>query len=461
MTGAPPRIVVLGAGMAGLSAAWECVRQGVAPIVLEPQTRAGGLVRTDRVGDFVLDAGPDAFLASKAGGIDLCRELGIADAMIGMKEPRGAYVLREDRLHALPEGGAFGIATRLGPFLKSTLLSPAGKLRVALEPIIPSRRQPDDESAGAFFRRRFGAEAARRIAQPLLGGIHAGDLETLSAESVLPQLVAAERAGRSVLATLRAQGGRASQGGVFRSFAGGMRVLVDSVMSRLDAGVVRLGEGAAAVRPTGGAWEVATTRGDSVPADILLMAVPAAVVATLLGPVLPGAADLAGSVRYVSSAGVLAVYKDAQIARPLRGSGYVSTPGSSRESLLATSWLTNKWAGRAPSGFTVLRGFFGGALDEAVLRHSDDDLIAKAHRSWSHRFGIEGDPVLTRVVRWDRSSPQHEVGHAARTRDLEGHLRGLPLVSVAGSGFRAVGIPDVVDDARRAMREMLDRWRAR
>jgi protoporphyrinogen/coproporphyrinogen III oxidase len=461
MTAARPRVVILGGGIAGLSAAWECHRQGLHATVLESAPRAGGVIRTDVVDEFVLDTGPDSFLVSKPGAITLCRELGIDDGLIPMKPPRGAYVLRDGRLHALPEGGAFGIATRPGPFLRSTLLSPLGKLRVALEPCIPSRRSEEDESAGAFFRRRFGPEAARRIAQPLLGGIHAGDLDRLSAEAVLPQLVAVERAGRSVLLALRAQGRRATEGGAFRSFPRGMVTLVDAVLTHLPDATVRLGEGAAAVSPHGQGWRITTTTGGTLEADVLLMAAPAPVVARWLEPVRPQVAPLVHAIRYVSSAGVLAVYRTSDISRPMRGSGYVSTPGPGREPLLATSWLTGKWEGRAPVGYTVLRGFFGGAFDEGVLARSDADLVQEAHDSWRGRFGINGLPTLTRVVRWDRTSPQHEVGHAARVRQIDGALADLPLVAVAGSGFRAVGIPDVIADARSAVRDLLDRWRAR
>jgi oxygen-dependent protoporphyrinogen oxidase len=461
MTDAQPRVLVLGGGIAGLAAAWECHRLGARATVLEAQPRAGGVIRTERVGPFVLDTGPDSFLASKPGALGLCRELGLESQLIGMKPPRGAYVLRGGHLHALPEGGAFGLATRAGPFLRSTLLSARGKARVALEPILPKRRRGDDESAGAFFRRRFGAEAAERIAQPLLGGIHVGDLDRLSAEAVLPQLVSIERSGRSVLLALRRQGRRATEGGAFRSFHGGMATLVDALLAALPAGWVRVGADVASLRHIGEAWAVSTTSGDELTADILVLAVPAMVAARWLAPVRQEAARLAREIRYASSAGVLAAYRDTDIARPLIGSGYVSTPEPGHEPMLATSWLSNKWEGRAPGGSTLLRGFFGGALDEAVLQSSDDELIAMAHASWARRFGVDGSPTLTRVVRWHQASPQHEVGHGARIRGIDQALASLPFVTVCGSGFRAVGIPDVVSDAREAARRLLERWRTR
>lgn len=455
-----PRVVIVGGGIAGLAAAWECRRQGVPVTLLEGAPRAGGVIRTDVVDDVVLDAGPDAFLVSKPGALDLCRELGIDDQLIGMSPPRGAFVLRGDRLHALPDGGAFGIATRAWPLLTSTLLSPFGKARIALEPLVPRRRATTDESAAAFFRRRFGAEATRHIAQPLLGGIHVGDLERLSADAVLAPLVSAERQGHSVLLALRRQGRRATPSGPFRSFPGGMGTLVTHLAGALGADTLRLDAPVVGIERTATTWNVVVGGATPVSADVLVLATPAHVTAGWLARHAPAAAAAAGAIRYVSSAGVLAVYRDTAIARPLAGSGYVSTPGPGRDPLLATSWLTHKWAGRAPQGFSVLRGFFGGAFDEAVLANDDAALTAMAHASWETRFGVAEPPVLARVVRWTRASPQHEVGHAGRVRTVDEALDALPPLAVCGSGFRAVGIPDVVTDARTTMRRLLDRWRA-
>jgi len=318
----------------------------------------------------------------------------------------------------------------------------------------------DDESAGAFFRRRFGAEAAARIAQPLLGGIHAGDLDRLSAEAVFPQLAAVERQGRSVLLALRRQAGRPTEGGAFRSFPRGMGTLVAGLEAALPSGTIRLGTAAESLRLEDRTWKVLTSHGETMDADVLLLAAPAPVVGHWLREWAPAAAGEAAAIRYVSSAGVVAVYADSQIGRPMRGSGYVSTPGPGRDPLLATSWLSSKWAGRAPAGHTVLRGFFGGAFDEATLTHTDDELVELAHGTWVRRFGVSGAPALTRVVRWTRASPQHDVGHAARVRSVEDALAVLPPVAVCGSGFRAIGIPDVISDARAAMDRLLQRWRA-
>lgn len=200
--------------MAGLAAAWECHRRGLPATVLEADARPGGVVGTVRTGDLVLDGGADAFLASKPGAISLVRELGLERELVTMLPPRGAFIRAGGRFHPLPEGGAFGVPVNPRAFLSSRLLSWRGKLRVVAEPFLRKARWPAgyDESAAAFFYRRFGREVAERIAQPLLGGIHAGRLEDLSARAVLPQLVATEAMGRSVWLTLRRQGAARSRG---------------------------------------------------------------------------------------------------------------------------------------------------------------------------------------------------------------------------------------------------------
>jgi oxygen-dependent protoporphyrinogen oxidase len=273
-----PRIVIVGGGMAGLAAAWECHRRGLTATVLEADARPGGVGRTIRAGDLVLDGGADAFLASKPGALTVSRELGLETELVTMLPPRGAFIRADGQFHPLPEGGALGVPVSPRAFLSSRLLTWRGKIRVAAEPFVRKFTWPAeyDESAAAFFRRRFGPEVAERIAQPLLGGIHAGRLEDLSARAVLPQMVAIEADGRSVWLTLRRQGRRAHPGGVFRSFRTGMGRLPEALAEALPPGTVRTSMPVDRVEATDGSGTtVHPTGGSPLAADILLVAVPA------------------------------------------------------------------------------------------------------------------------------------------------------------------------------------------
>lgn len=464
-----PRIVIVGGGIAGLSAAWACHRRGLSCVLLEAADRAGGVVSTERTDGLVLDAGPDAFLAQKPGIMRLCQELGIERELITMSRPRGAHVLAGRRFHALPEGGAFGLPLTWQAAVRTGLLSWKAKARLQVEPVLPKRAWPVayDESAGAFIARRLGPEVARRIAQPLLGGIHAGDLRTLSARAVIPAFVAMEAAGSSVLRALRRQRRRTSDDGAFRSFREGMARLPGALVAALPPGTVRTGT--TVTRVTSGAHEPSTTSGLSVttagearfPADLLLLTAPAWATASLLEDVAPSAASLCASVPYASTATVLLEYETRVIGRPLPGSGYVVADPGEGDPVMAVTLITQKWTGRAPAGTSLIRAFFGGAGREAVLAQSDKALVGLAHLHLQRTLGVTGEPALTRVYRWTRASPQHTVGHAARISALQQDLDGQPGLGVAGSGFRAIGLPDVASDARREMDRLIDVWQQR
>jgi oxygen-dependent protoporphyrinogen oxidase len=224
-------VAIVGGGIAGLSAAYELQRRGCSVRVLEAGERPGGVIRTERFDGWVVDCGPDALLAQKPGGVGLCRELGIADRLITTRLPRTAYVLRDDRLHPLAEGSFLGFPLSFRALATSSLFTAAGKVRMAAEVGMPRRtwHEDDDESIGAFVRRRFGHEAAEYLADPLLAGIHAGDADELSVRTLFPRLVDAERQSGSVLRALRAMKMTRSAQGAFVSLPGGTGELVDAL----------------------------------------------------------------------------------------------------------------------------------------------------------------------------------------------------------------------------------------
>ncbi len=459
-----PRIVVIGGGMAGLAAAWACHRRQLPALVLEASARTGGVVQTHHADGLVLDGGPDAFLATKPGAVVLCRELGLEPDLVPMLPPRGAFILSRGHFHALPEGGAFGVPVSARAFARSRLLSWRGKLRVAMEPLVPraSWLAAHDESARTFFERRFGVEAADRIAQPLLGGIHAGRLETLSARAVLPQLVAMEAAGTSVWLTLRRQAGRPRPDGVFRTFPDGMGRLPQALTAALPAGTIRTGATVTSLEHAAdGTWVVHAEGLGRLPADIVVLAVPAWRAAPLLAGCAPDAAAICEAVPYVSSATVLLAYDDSAVPAAPRGSGYVIAERPADDPVMAVTWVTAKWPGRAPRGTTLIRVFFGGEGHEATLAADDETLAGLAHRHLARWWGLRDAPRFARAFRWMRSSPQHVVGHPTRVAHLQARLDALGGLGVAGSGFRAVGIPDVVADARAEMDRLITRWQQR
>ena len=450
-------VAVVGGGIAGLSAAYELNRRGVRFRLFEASDRVGGVILTEHIDGFVIDAGPDALLVSKPAAIELCQELGLGSRLQPTLEPRTAYILRQGTLHPLPEASVLGIPTRLGPFATTRLFSTVGKLRFGLDLVLPGRLGPtEDESIASFFGRRFGQEAVRYLAEPLLATIHAGDVDRLSMRALFPRLLAAEQRGGSLIRAFRRLRARPSPDGMFRSLPGGIGELATALTAALPADRIARGARVTAIAGDGpfviDAGSVATT------ATALILAVPAPAAAVLLEPRDAALAAGCRALPHASTATVALTYSRANIRHPLRGSGFVVPRVEPDVSIIAGTWVSSKWPGRAPAGKVLLRAFIGGARDPDALDRRPDDaaLAALAHRDFAQLLGIQGPPEISRVYRWINRSPQHEVGHAHRLEAIDTHLRRWPGLFVTGSSFRSVGIPDCVQDGRRTARAAAD-----
>lgn len=440
-------VVVVGGGIAGLSAAYELQRRGVAVRLLEAAHRLGGVILTERFDGWVVDAGPDSLLVQKPAAVALCRELGIADRLVPTLEPRAAYVLRDGRLHQIPEGSFLGFPINATALAKSSLFTWGGKLRMACEVVIPRGPGDADESIAAFVRRRFGAEAADYLAEPLLAGIHAGDAERLSVRALFPRLVHAEQQTGSVIRSLRALRMQPSPQGAFVSLPGGVAELADAVAAALNPGTVALAARATHLRRT--AAFVIDTDAGAFHARAVVLAVPAYTAGNLLRGLDTTLAVLCDTVPYASTATVAFGYQRDQIRHPMRGSGFV-VPRLERSPLLAATWVTSKWPGRAPDGCALVRAFLGGGRDPQRLDMTDDELVRSAREALEDVLRIDGAPIFARLFRWPRQTPQYDVGHLDRIAAIERRLLSIPGVFVTGSGFRAAGIPDCIADARQA-----------
>jgi protoporphyrinogen/coproporphyrinogen III oxidase len=438
-------VVIVGAGIAGLSAAFDLQGRGLTVRVLEAEGRVGGVIATERLGDWVIDAGPDSLLVQKPAAVALCRELGIADRLIPTLTPRTAYVVRDGRLHAIAEGSFLGFPITVGALARSQLFSLAGKARMAGEILTPRRPADEDESIGAFVRRRFGREAVDYLAEPLLAGIHAGDVDRLSIRALFPRLVDAERRSGSVIRALRALHVRPSPQGAFVSLPGGVGELVDTLSGALASGTIMTGVRATSLSRSG-PYSVKWISG-GVHARSVVLAVPAYVTGALTRSLDPVLAESCDAVPYASTATVLFGYRRDQVSHPLRGTGFV-VPRTEGLKLLAATWVSSKWPGRAPDGHVLIRGFLGGGRDPHRLDAPDRELIEAAQEDLESLLGISGAPLFTRIYRWTRQSPQYEVGHLQRVAQIERRLTSLPGIFVTGSGFRAIGIPDCISDAR-------------
>jgi len=453
------QVLILGGGIAGLAAAWELHQNNVPFTLLEAGSRLGGVVYSEAVDGFNIDGGPDALLIQKPDGIRLCQELGLGPRLVVTKLPRLAYIQRGGRLHALPAASVMGIPTEWGPFIKTSLFSWPGKIRMGMEMFIPKRTGTGDESIGSFMRRRFGNEAVEYLAEPLLAGIHAGDVDRLSIRALFPRFPETEERFGSLLRAFRSQPRHApSKDGAFKSLPGGLGEIIVALERALPADSIRKNTVVTSVSRADEGYRVQTASGETFMAAAVISATPAFVAARTLRDVAPRVAETCSAIPYASAATVAMAFNREAIAHPLNGSGWV-VPRREATGIMAGTWLSSKWPDRAPEGKVLLRAFFGGARDPKALEKSDGELVQTALNAMRPLIGISGDPLFTRIFRWENANAQHEVGHLDRVAAIERDLAPHHGLFVTGSGFRGVGIPDCVADARATARKVVE-WLA-
>jgi oxygen-dependent protoporphyrinogen oxidase len=464
------RLVVVGAGISGLAAAHRAVerareqRRPLELTVLEGADRVGGTIQTEQRDGFLVEGGPDSFLSEKPWALALCQRIGLEERLMRTDDRvRRTFVVWGGRLHPLPEGFQLLAPTRLAPLLASGLFSWPGKLRMACDLVLPRGGDPD-ESLGAFVRRRLGREALERVAQPLVAGIYTADPDELSLSATMPRFVEMERRERSVILALwraarKAPAQHAGTSGarwsLFVTLARGMDELVQALAARLPPGAVRLKERVTGVAREGGRWRIATESGVAHEADALVLAPEAHQAARMLRYVDPALTHLLEGIPHASSATVSLAYRRADVRHPLDGFGFV-VPHAERRPIIACTFSSVKYAGRAPDGHVLLRVFLGGALNEEVLQGDDATLVRTAREQIGPLLGITAEPELARVARHARAMPQYHVGHAARAAAIEQAVLRYPGLRLVGGAYRGVGIADCVRSGEDAAERLLE-----
>jgi oxygen-dependent protoporphyrinogen oxidase len=466
------RIIVVGGGISGLAAShrlMEISRErhlNLEITMVEAGQRLGGSISTEQVDGFLVEAGPDSFISEKPWALQLCERLGITSRLLPLQTTRqNLYVVHRGSLHPLPEGFILMAPTRLWPMIRSPLFSWSGKLRMALDLILPRRGHESDESLASFVRRRFGSEVLERVAQPLIGGIYAADPEELSVAATLPRFLEMERSGRSIIwATLQERrrrshaqrGGSGARWSLFVSFANGMQELVDTLANRLPEGTTRLGTKAVGLaRNPAQGWIVTTDRGEELDAHGVILALPAYGAAKSLSSLAPELSKELQAIPYTSAATVSLAYRREEIPAGLDGFGLV-VPAVEGRKIIACSFSSVKYPGRAPVGFEMLRAFVGGALQSSLLEQSDHAMETGVRQELATLLGIQAPPLFCRIHRHPNSMPQYLVGHLDRVRRIETHRSRFPGLALAGSAYRGVGIPDCIHSGEEAAESVLN-----
>ncbi len=476
-------VIVIGAGISGLVCAYRLKTLGVDVALLEKSARVGGVIHSERIDGFLIERGPNSSQGTEE-LVALVEELGVTDELVEGDPKAPAYVYFTGRLHAVPSGA--------GAFIKSKLLSFAGKLRIFKEPFVRVRRSEAEESVASFARRRIGREAAERMVAPFVSGIYAGDAEQLSVQAAFPKLANLETGYgglfRGTFAkALEARRARKSASAVLDkaaptrrrlcSFKDGMAFLPQTIASKLgedlltgceELRIADRGSRIEATLPdhapenpqsTGFSVEFERAgRNHKLTCNRLVIATPAKTAATVVAGVSDHLSHLLNEIEYPPLAIVSLAYDESTIATHLDGFGFLAPP-SQGLNILGCVWNSSLFPDRAPRGQALITAFVGGALNPRAARAADSELVAIAHGELQKVLGISSDPQVVAITRYERSIPQYNLGHFARVQRIESLLRDLPGLRLIGNYLHGVSTGDCIKDADRVAREVRS-WRA-
>jgi len=483
------RIIIVGGGIAGLSAAYYASKRlpDAQITLLESSDRWGGKITTDRVafddGQFIIEGGPDTFLATKPWGVALCKELGLGDRLHGTNpHKKNTYVLNRNRLLPLPDGLAMMIPTNVEAILKTRLVSWFSKARMGLDFLLPAKAVNGDESLGSFVSRRLGREAYENLIEPLMSGIYAGDGDLLSLASTFPYLrdleikygslargaleMRKKSMGMQNPQTLhRRQESSDSVPGSRSAFltpTTGLAEIVEKLVEYLttNGATLCLNTRATSVqRLTPDTWNLTLDTGETLTADSVIIAAPAFAAAQMLASLDPSLASDLQNIPYASTATVSLAYRQSDLPRDLDGYGYVIPRREGRRALACT-WTSTKFPHRAPEGYALIRVFVGRAGQELPSPSGrgaggEGELLELAKEELHLTLGITAEPLLSRVFLWDKAMPQYNLGHPEILKRIDAALEKYPGLALAGNGYRGIGIPDCIHSGEAAVEKIL------
>jgi protoporphyrinogen/coproporphyrinogen III oxidase len=477
MGNGPRRIVIVGGGISGLAAAYSVARAREAGAAIEGHlieagSRLGGVIRTEHVEGCIVEAGPDSFLTAKPEAAELCRELGLSEALLGSNDhERRTHILHRGRLIAMPDGLMMLVPTRLWPMATTTLLPLSAKLKAAREWFLrPPQEDRDgvaDESVASFITRHFGRAMLENVAEPLLAGVYGGDSAGLSARSVLTRFWEMERShGSLTRGVLAAQKRRAqavnskpeAASQLFTTLTGGMEQMIAAIERSLVPINVHLGRQVVKITRDSSStverWQIDFNGGASQEAEALILALPATECARLIRQVDNVLADSLAAIPY-SSALIVSFGFDGSVNSNLPpGFGFL-VPQKENRNLLACTFVHRKFAGRAPEGKVLLRSFLGGARHPELLNQSDEEIVATVRGELRSIMGISAEPIFHRVYRWPSAMAQYTVGHDSRIKTVLQRLESLPGLYLAGNAYGGIGISDCIRSGRQAAQKAI------
>ncbi|WP_062050663.1 protoporphyrinogen oxidase [Bacillus sp. JCM 19034] len=457
------RIAIIGGGITGLAAACQLERAVKAGAQLqydlyEASDRLGGKIRTEKRDGFVIERGPDSFLARKQSMSRLAKEIGMEDELLA-NDTGQAYILKGSTLYPIPEGAVMGIPTQLKPFMQTGLLSLKGKLAVTKDLFLPPVTEPDEDlSVGHLFRKRLGDEVVDHLIEPLLSGIYAGDLDRLSLRATFPHFQKMEQEHRSLIKGLSQQQAANKQTtskkktGMFLSFKQGLESFIKGIEAYLQSGTIYKGTHIKEVIKADSGYLLQLEK-QSKQYDAVIVATPAKVTANLFAN--ENLFSYLRNMKATSVATVAMAFKEENVNLPYEGTGFVVSK-KGNHIITACTWTHKKWSHTAPKGYALLRAYVGRPDDSQIVDQADDEIVKAALANLKTIVAIEGDPDFSYVTRWKEAMPQYEVGHSFKINKLmEDVQKHYPGIFLAGGAYKGIGLPDCIDQGEVAASEVL------
>ncbi|GGE72762.1 protoporphyrinogen oxidase [Priestia taiwanensis] len=462
------KVVVIGGGIAGLASTYYLQKEArekqlpIDTMLIEASAKLGGKIQTVKQDGFVIERGPDSFLARKTSASKLIKEVGLEDRLVNNTAGK-AYVLVKDKLHGIPEGSTMGIPTRVMPFVFSGLFSPIGKLRAGFDFVMAPSQEEGDQPLGTFFRRRLGDEVVENLIEPLLSGIYAGDIDQMSLMATFPQFHQIEQKYGSIVRGMRKAMPPAAppkQGekkkGIFLTLTGGLGSLVEAVEERLEEGSVLKSVRVDRIEKNEdtGMYTLTLSNKETIEADAVIAATPHQLLQKMFAPYKQF--DFFKHQPATSVANVAMAFPESAIKKDIDGTGFVVSRNSDY-TITACTWTHRKWPHTTPEGKVLLRCYVGRPGDEEIVEQTDGEIVNIVLEDLKRTMDIMEQPEFAVVTRWKDAMPQYTVGHKERLAQLAKFMKKeLPGIYIAGSSYSGSGLPDCILQGEEAVKQVLD-----